>query len=81
MMAGMQAALGHLFRRFDPATLEARFGSGGGLLPGSRKARYWEQFSALYQEIAREAEDDFQELFGREFVRAYEEQIARLRSR
>mgnify|MGYP000069390429 FL=1 len=46
-----------------------------------RKARCWEQFSALYQEIAREAEDDFQELFGREFVRAYEEQIARLRSR
>lgn len=81
MMAGMQAALGHLFRRFDPATLEARFGNGGGLLPGSRKARCWEQFSALYQEIAREAEDDFQELFGREFVRAYEEQIARLRSR
>lgn len=80
MMAGMQAALGHLFRRFDPATLEARFGSGG-LLPGSRKARCWEQFTALYQDIAREAEDDFQELFGREFVRAYEEQIARLRSR
>lgn len=80
MMAGMQAALGHLFRRFDPATLEARFGSGG-LLPGSRKARCWEQFTALYQDIAREAEDDFQELFGREFVRAYEEQIARLRTR
>ncbi|WP_243729496.1 hypothetical protein, partial [Pseudomonas aeruginosa] len=32
-----------------------------------------------YAKILREAEDDFQELFGREFSRAYEEHSARLR--
>jgi len=79
VVAGLQAALGQMLRRFDPAALEARFGGGGGLFSGNRKARCWEQFQALYQEIAHEAEDDFQELFGREFTRAYEEQIARLR--
>ncbi|TCO78108.1 FHA domain protein [Plasticicumulans lactativorans] len=82
MMAGMQAALALLLKRFDPAALEARLGDSGGgiggLLGGGRKARNWEQFTQLYQEIAREAEDDFQDLFGREFARAYEEQIARL---
>lgn len=83
MMAGMQAALALLLKRFDPAALEARLGESGGggiggLLGGGRKARNWEQFTQLYQEIAREAEDDFQDLFGREFARAYEEQIARL---
>ena len=40
--------------------------------------RYWDLFTAEYQAIAREAEDDFNELFGDEFARAYQE---RLRSR
>ena len=32
----------------------------------------------MYGEISQEAEDDFHALFGREFLRAYEEQIDRL---
>ncbi len=82
VMAGVQAAIGHLLKRFEPAALEARLDSPGGLaalLAGSRQARYWQQFTELYQQIANEAEDDFQDLFGREFSRAYEEHISRLR--
>ena len=48
------------------------------MLPMGRKARLWELFSELFAEISREAEDDFEALFGREFVRAYEQQISRL---
>ncbi|MCQ3031378.1 type VI secretion system-associated FHA domain protein TagH [Pseudomonas syringae] len=82
VMAGVEAAIKHLLKRFEPSELEARMSKPGGLsnlLPGSRQAQYWQQFSELYSNISREAEDDFQDLFGREFSRAYEEHSARLR--
>ena len=50
------------------------------ILPGSRKARLWDLFEQMYDEISREAEDDFHALFGREFLRAYEEQVDRLQA-
>ena len=50
------------------------------MLPMTRRARLWELFTEMFAEISREAEDDFEALFGREFVRAYEEQINRLRA-
>jgi len=82
VMAGVQAAIRHLLARFEPQALEARMGKGGGLaslLPGSRQAQCWQQFVELYATLSREAEDDFQDLFGREFGRAYEQHIARQR--
>ncbi|MBI2379789.1 MAG: type VI secretion system-associated FHA domain protein TagH [Gammaproteobacteria bacterium] len=84
VMAGVQAALKHLLKRFEPGVLEARLGQQSmlaNLLPGARQARYWEVFTQEYGAIQREAEDDFQELFGREFSRAYEEQSARMKGR
>jgi len=81
MMAGFQAALKHLLRRFDPTTLEDRLGQHSvldTLLSGSRKTKYWDLFTARYAEIAEEAEEDFQELFGKEFARAYEEQARKI---
>lgn len=81
VMAGIQGAIRHLLARFEPRTLEGRLDKPGGLsalLPGARQAKYWELFTQLYAGISREAEEDFQDLFGREFSRAYEEQIARL---
>lgn len=83
VMAGVEAAIKHLLKRFEPGELEARMGSKpsglSNLFGGSRQAQYWQQFTTLYSEISREAEDDFQDLFGREFSRAYEEHSARLR--
>ena len=49
------------------------------IMPGGRKAKYWDVFKLLFDEIAGEAEDNFQELFGREFSRAYEKQLRRLK--
>ena len=79
--AGMQVALKALLKRFDPPTLQQRMDQSSvwdNILPGSRKARYWELFVELYEQIAKEAESDFHGLFGREFTRAYEEQSRRL---
>ncbi|HET9019813.1 MAG TPA: type VI secretion system-associated FHA domain protein TagH [Acetobacteraceae bacterium] len=80
VMAGVQTALMSLLRRFEPEALEKRLEPGllGGILPSARKARTWELFCTTYKEIAREAEDDFQSVFGREFARAYDAQMRKL---
>lgn len=81
-MAGMRAALAGVLQRFTPAEIEQRVAARGlldNLLPASRKARMWDLFESKYAEISREAADDFHTLFGREFLRAYEEQVERLR--
>ncbi|WP_445571134.1 type VI secretion system-associated FHA domain protein TagH [Pseudomonas sp. E102] len=84
VMAGVEAAIKHLLARFEPAQLEERMAKPGGLsgiFSGSRQAQYWQQFTELYSNISREAQEDFQDLFGREFSRAYEEHSTRQRRR
>jgi type VI secretion system FHA domain protein len=80
VMAGVQTALLGLLRRFEPGALEQRLQAGmlDTILPAARKARTWDVFCATYQQIAREAEDDFQAVFGREFARAYDAQMRKL---
>ena len=80
-VAGMRAAMQGLIDRFDPKVLETRLAKPNvlsSLVPGSRKAKLWELFNELYEDISLEAEDDFEALFGRAFLKAYEEQISRL---
>lgn len=80
-MAGMRAALEGVLTRFDPAQLESRLTHKsmlGTLVPASRRARMWELYEQMYREISKEAQDDFQTLFGKEFLRAYEAQIDKL---
>ncbi|WP_434573559.1 type VI secretion system-associated FHA domain protein TagH [Pseudomonas sp. Z3-6] len=84
VMAGVEAAIKHLLGRFEPSQLEERMAKPGGLsgiFSGSRQAQYWQQFTELYSNISREAQEDFQDLFGREFSRAYEEHSTRQRRR
>jgi type VI secretion system protein len=79
VMAGVQTALVGLLKRFEPSALERRLQPGAlDILPAARKARTWELFCDTYKEIAREAEDDFQSVFGREFARAYAAQVRKL---
>jgi type VI secretion system protein len=81
MVVGMRAAFESLLRRFDPEQLERKFTKGNkiaNLLPLSRKASCWERYEEWYAEISAAAEDDFQNLFGKEFTRAYEDQMAKL---
>jgi FHA domain-containing protein len=82
MIAGMRSALEEVLQRFDPAQLERTLGkrsSLDSLLPGSRKARLWELFEELFTQLQSEAQDNFDELFGKAFLRAYEAHIAHLR--
>lgn len=81
VIAGMRAALGGVLGRFDPARIEAAVEPGGvmdKMMGASRKSRMWDRMVEQYGAIAREADDDFQRLFGDKFAAAYEEQIARL---
>jgi FHA domain-containing protein len=80
-MAGMRAALAGVLERFDPPELERRLTRKtvlDALLPINRKAKLWDLFAERYKDISHEAEEDFNVLFGREFLRAYEAQIAKL---
>jgi type VI secretion system protein len=80
-MAGMRAAFNLVLQRFDPESLRKTFDRGprhAGLLTLMKKARYWDLYTEFYRDLLRDAEDNFQEMFGEEFARAYEEQIGRL---
>lgn len=80
-MAGMRAALSGMLERLNPEQLQQRlmqktvFDS---LFPMNHRAKLWDLFTEQYSAIAREAQEDFHILFSREFLRAYEAQIARL---
>ncbi len=82
MVTGMEAALKGVLSKLDPALLtqkiEAKGGFGGFLK--NRKAQYWETYEAMYAEISDQAENDFHELFAREFAKAYKDQLARLKA-
>lgn len=83
VMVGMRAALAHVIGRFEPAELEKKISAKSALdalFSANRKAKLWDQFVSLYGGIASEAEDDFHSLFGKAFLEAYEEQMARLKS-
>ena len=84
VMVGMRAALAHVLQRFTPDELEKKIAAKSALdalFSANRKAKLWDQFVALYAGIATEAEDDFHSLFGKAFLKAYDEQMARLKSR
>jgi type VI secretion system protein len=81
IMAGMRAALAGVLQRFDPAAIEQRLQVPtvmDKMLSANRKAKMWDRLVELYQQMALEADEDFQRLFGETFGDAYEEQIQRL---
>jgi len=81
VLAGMRAALEAVLARFDPETLELRLAGKGmweNLLPVNHKAKLWERYGEQHAEIVREIEENFDSIFARAFVQAYEAQLARL---
>lgn len=83
VIAGMRAALGAVVQRFDPARVEQRRTTHGALdkwMPARRKARLWDRLVERYEDLAKDADEDLQRLFGELFSKAYEEQVARMRS-
>ncbi|MES2259274.1 MAG: type VI secretion system-associated FHA domain protein TagH [Pseudomonadota bacterium] len=80
VIAGMRAALDGVLARFNPTLIEAKEPEGvmDKMMTTARKARMWDRMVTLYDDILREADDDFQHLFGDKFSAAYEDQIGRL---
>lgn len=82
VIAGTRAALAEVLGKFDPAVLGEQLGGGSLLdsfLPAVRKVKLWGIYLERYSQIRREAEDDFQSIFGRAFVKAYEDETARMK--
>jgi type VI secretion system FHA domain protein len=77
MVAGMQAAVFELISRLGPAATEAAEGAPRGLarhLPAWRDAALWRRHCQGHAHLLAHLDDDFEAIFGREFLRAYEEQ-------
>src|SRR4051794_5043345 len=69
LIAGMRAAILGTLRRFDPQVLEKTFEkSAGGFSLGSRKAKMWELFLTHQQNLSQQAQEDFNKVFGRDFM-------------
>jgi FHA domain-containing protein/type VI secretion system protein len=80
LMAGMRAAILGALRRFDPPAIERAFEKGAkGFSLASRKARLWEAFVAQQDKLSRDAQEDFNKVFGQEFMGAYQAQLRRLK--
>jgi FHA domain-containing protein/type VI secretion system protein len=77
VIVGMRAGLAEVLGRFDPASIEAQLKAGGVIdkVLSNRKAKLWDLFVERQADVSREAEDDFQRLFGKAFNDAYEAQI------
>jgi len=83
VIAGTRAAFAEVLRRFDPKLLDERVGQAGALqslMPALRRAKLWELFVATYEEVYRDAQDNFESLYGLAFIKAYEEEVRRNRS-
>jgi type VI secretion system FHA domain protein len=82
VVAGLQVALAALLHEFDPENLKQRLEQQrsvlANLMPGAKNAKAWEIYEALYKEVAAGAEQGFDGPFGREFRRAYEDQLKKL---
>lgn len=82
MLAGMRAGFDHMMSQFDPRQMQESFekrARRGGLLSMSAKARYWEQFTQEYQDLAGDRERAFRRLFAEDFALAYEKQLELLK--
>ncbi|WP_171136708.1 MULTISPECIES: type VI secretion system-associated FHA domain protein TagH [unclassified Ruegeria] len=81
MVTGMEAALKGVLARLDPEVLAGKIEDSGklGSLFKGKKAQYWEVYEKMYAEISDQAENDFHDLFSREFARAYKDQLEKLK--
>jgi type VI secretion system protein len=83
VIAGMQTALLTVLQRFDPEKLEQRLQQESPIsasIPFHRQAKLWKLFEQLFEEIGREAEDNFYHLFGQAFAETYAQQINKLKT-
>ena len=79
MLAGMRAAFESLLAHFNPDRLEREVDANG-RRAFAGKGRYWERYREDFARASRDPDECFRTLFGDEFARAYEAQLARLKT-
>lgn len=74
----MNSAFIEFAERFDPDELQEGFDRaiGGSFLKFLQKSKYWDMYRDLYPIITEKGGGRFPQMFGEEFVRAYERQVA-----
>jgi type VI secretion system FHA domain protein len=82
LMLAMRLAFEAMLAQFDPARLQQEFDrhlKKGSILGVPAKLRYWDLLRERYGDTVKDADTAFRKLFGEEFAKAYEEQLARLK--
>ena len=80
VVAGMKAAMEALLKKLQPAVIADKIDAPTILdyiNPARRKAAMWDHFSEIFDSISLESKHEFQSLFGKEFLAAYENEIER----
>ena len=80
LMTGMRSAILGALRKFDPKMIEKSLEKSSGFSFGGKKAKLWEAFVEHQSHLAQEAQEDFNKIFGRDFMSAYQAQIRKLKS-
>lgn len=78
--AGMRATMDSMLERLKPDNVEAALATPTmleTLIPSKRQAAKWALYSAVHAQVAAEAKDDFQSVFGASFLAAYEREVER----
>jgi type VI secretion system FHA domain protein len=83
MLAGVRVAYQAMLAQFDPQRLQADFDrqlKKGAFLGAPARLKYWDLYGERFRGRVRDEDSCFRDLFGDEFAKAYEEQLARLRT-
>ena len=81
MLAGVRSAFQSMLAYFDPARIEEETEGSPRRLSLGGRPRHWERYKEQFDALTRNPDECFRRLFGDEFARAYEEQLARLKRR
>jgi type VI secretion system FHA domain protein len=83
VVAGMRAAMYELIARLGPDDVVREEGPPKGLstLPTLHEAALWRRYRQRHAEMTARLDDDFETVFGREFIKAYEAQARRVRDK
>lgn len=79
VLSGMNAAYETMLNHFNPENLKRHINAGDSLL-GNKNAKNWSAFEEYYKSLKGDYETTYNELFGEDFARHYEKQLAELKN-
>lgn len=83
VVAGTRAAMAETLARLDPDNFDHESKDRSFLnavMPTRRKAEMWDRYAELFRNVHLETQDEFQTLFGKTFLAAYEVEIERFKN-